>query len=72
MEDGAKRVIDTNAIELVKDTLHLNKDLSPCINLDSLFCLSNFMNIQELAMHQSLLSQETINNAIVVYFAYSH
>jgi len=49
----------------------LNKDLQPCINIDALFCLANMMNIERLALHESLANEETVNNALIIYFAYS-
>jgi hypothetical protein len=67
-----EKIIKTNAIEFVKDAMTLTKDLQPCINIDALFCLTNMMNIKELALHKSLLCAETVNNSLVIYFAYNH
>ena len=72
MPEAHEKILKTNAIEFVKDALTLSKDLQPCINIDALFCLTNMMNIKELAMHKSLLCSETVNNAMVIYFAYNH
>mmetsp|Transcript_20954 Transcript_20954/g.32477 ORF Transcript_20954/g.32477 Transcript_20954/m.32477 type:complete len:118 (-) Transcript_20954:2169-2522(-) len=72
MPEAYEKVLKTNAIEFVKDALTLSKDLQPCINIDALFCLTNMMNIKELATHKSLLCAETVNNSMVIYFAYNH
>jgi len=58
-------------VDFVKQALMLNKDLQPCINIDALFCLANMMNIERLALHESLANEETVNNALIIYFAYS-
>ena len=42
------------------------------INIDALFCLTNMMNIKELALDPSILNVETVNNALIIYFAYNH
>ena len=72
MPDAYERVMRTESIDFVKDALTLSKDLQPCINIDALFCLTNMMNIKELATHKSLQSAETVNNSMVIYFAYNH
>lgn len=72
MPEAYERVLKTNSIEFVKDALTLSKDLQPCINIDALFCLTNMMNIKELATHKQLLCAETVNNSMVIYFAYNH
>ena len=30
------------------------------------------MNIRELALNPAILNQETVNNALIIYFAYNH
>ena len=72
LPDAAERIKKTNAIEFIKDALTLSKDLQPCINIDALFCLTNMMNIRDLALDDDLLSADTVNNAMVIYFAYNH
>jgi len=67
-----KWLVKMNAIEFVKDAMTLSKDLQPCINIDALFCLTNMMNIKELATNPQLQCAETVNNAMVIYFAYNH
>jgi hypothetical protein len=74
MPEAHQRVMDTQSIDFVKDALTLSKDLYPCINIDALFCLTNMMNIRQLAIDETLglCCAETVNNAMVIYFAYNH
>ena len=72
MPEAYARVQETKSIEFVKEALTLSKDLQPCINIDALFCLTNMMNIKELALNEQLCCAETVNNAMVIYFAYNH
>eukprot|EP00347_Sterkiella_histriomuscorum_P023636 403333912 len=67
-----EKVLKTNAVEFIKEAMTLSKDLQPCINIDALFCLTNMMNIKELALDPQILNQETVNNALIIYFAYNH
>ena len=30
------------------------------------------MNIQKLALNEALLNEETVNNALIIYFAYNN
>jgi len=72
MPDAHQQILGTNAVEFLKDALTLNKDLQPCINIDALFCLTNMMNIQQLALDPKLCNPDTVNNALIIYFAYNH
>ena len=54
MPDANEKILATNAIEFVKDALTLSKDLQPCINIDALFCLTNLMNIVQIALNPDL------------------
>ena len=44
--------------------------MQPCINIDALYCLNNLMNIEALARKENLLNEDTLDNALVIYFAY--
>jgi hypothetical protein len=72
LPDASDIVTKTNSIDFVRDALALSKDLQPCINIDALFCLTNIMNIKTLALSEDMLKPETVNNAMVIYFAYTH
>ena len=68
--DAAKQIEQTNAIAFVKEALIISQEMQPCINIDALFCLNNLMNIEELAKKPTLLNEDTLDNALVIYFAY--
>ena len=63
-------LLKTNAVAFVKDSLTLSKDLQSCINVDALFCLNNIMNMREVALLPEFLNVDTLNNALVIYFAF--
>jgi len=67
-----EQILHTKSVDFVKEALTMSKDLQPCINIDALFCLTNMMNIKELALDPSLENIDTVNNALIVYFAYNH
>ena len=50
-----EKILRTGAVDLVKEAMTLSKELQPCINIDALFCLTNMMNIRELALDASVL-----------------
>ena len=66
-----EKINGTNAIEFVKEALVLTKDVRPSINIDALFCLTNILNIEKLALDPVLHNMETVNNALIIYFAYN-
>jgi len=45
--------------------------MQPCINIDALFCLSNMMNVPEIAEREELCNMETLFNAFAIYFAFN-
>lgn len=70
MPNAHKKLLQTNAVAFVKDALTLSKDLQSCVNIDALFCLNNMMNMKEIALLPEFLNPETLNNALVIYFAF--
>jgi len=72
LPDGADRVLSTEAVALVKQAMVLKQETPTSVNIDALFCLTNMLALRPLAVHPSLLGQETINNSIVLFFAYNH
>jgi hypothetical protein len=72
LPEAHEKILKIKSIDFVKDAMTLSKDLQPCINIDALFCLTNMMNIKELATNKQLLCAETVNNSMVIYFAYNH
>ena len=71
MENAGEIITHTKAIPFVKQSLQLSRDLQPCINIDALFCLSNMMNVPEIAECDELCNMETIFNALAIYFAFN-
>ena len=63
-------ILKTNAVAFVKEALTLSKDLQSCVNIDALFCLNNMMNVKEIALLPEFLNVDTLNNALVIYFAF--
>ena len=70
MPDAHRTLLSTNAVAFVKDALTLSKDLQSCVNIDALFCLNNMMNMREVALLPEFLNVDTLNNALVIYFAF--
>ena len=71
MDSAGEILAKTKAIPFVKQSLQLSRDLQPCINIDALFCLSNMMNVPEIAQSDELCNMETLFNAFAIYFAFN-
>lgn len=71
MDNAGEILAQTNAIQFVKQSLQLSRDLQPCINIDALFCLNNMMNIKEIAENEELCNMYTLLNAFAIYFAFN-
>jgi hypothetical protein len=70
MPGAAEKLLKINAVHFVKEALTLSKDLQSCLNIDALFCLNNLLNIKEIALMPELLNVDTLNNALLIYFAF--
>jgi hypothetical protein len=62
-------ILGTGALDLVKEGLHANKENIPSTHIDSMLCLSNMMNIKDIAVHnQVIATQESLFGAMMLHY----
>jgi hypothetical protein len=62
-------ILGTGALELVKEGLTANKENIPSTHIDSMLCLSNMMNIKDIAVNSVVIaSQENLFGIMMIHF----
>ena len=62
-------ILGTGALDLVKEGLTANKENIPSTHIDSMLCLSNMMNIKDIAVNNvAIASQENLFGIMMLHF----
>ena len=62
-------ILGTGALDLVKEGLNANKENIPSTHIDSMLCLSNMMNIKDIAVHTLVIaSQESLFGIMMLHY----
>ena len=62
-------ILGTGALELVREGLTANKENIPSTHIDSMLCLSNMMNIKDIAVHNLVIaSQESLFGVMILHY----